>query len=236
VVLLQCQLVTPELASCVSTAAALALYILLLEAMVIYTYFYGFDSTEASEPHFGAVLGLSLAATVVLQLAELFVRAQLQHGARPDYTKLEPFPSAIRGDAVPDPPQDPAAVLVQLESIEKGDGERSVAVSMREPVVPQRQQQPPQQPPLTPSILSPVYSPPIYTGAATAAAAPPIYSHFVIASSSSPSAPSAAAASYATTTIAALTEVSSSPTIAAVAAALGEIEPGQSPEGFPTAV
>jgi len=78
-------------------------------AFVVYTYFYGWS--DAGPPHFGPSWGLALAVLVPLQLLELFVRAQLQYGARPDYTKLQSFPSAISGDTVQTEPLDPATGL-----------------------------------------------------------------------------------------------------------------------------
>jgi len=77
----QCQLITPVVARCVANAVTLVCFAVLLYALVVYTNVFGWEGVRS---FFGASWGLALTVFLLLLPAELFCRAQLKHGPRPD--------------------------------------------------------------------------------------------------------------------------------------------------------
>jgi len=98
---LLCQLVTPAVARCIGLVFWLLLFAGLTHALIVYTSFYGWSSNyDSKNTYFKASWFLVEVLVIPLFLAKMFVDAQLRYGARPDYSKLQSFPSAIRGDGL----------------------------------------------------------------------------------------------------------------------------------------
>jgi len=188
--LLLCQLVTPALARCIGIAVGLAFSAALTHAVVVYTYFSGWDGGDEDHPHFEASWILVAILVSPLLIAKGFINAQLRHGACPDYSKLQSFPSAIRGDGLEAELLDPDTGLPLLvgfpqgEQHGNGDGMVELAEVVPHQPPPIDSQQPWQQqeepffaPPST-------YPQPHY--AEGTAEGQPSYSHLVVASPSQP--------------------------------------------------
>jgi len=238
---LLCQLVTPAVARCIGLVFWLLLFAGLTHALIVYTSFYGWSSNyDSKNTYFKASWFLVEVLVIPLFLAKMFVDAQLRYGARPDYSKLQSFPSAIRGDGLEAELLDPdtglplplplplpvGGAVADLEGERHGEGDGMVemaeVVPHQPPLIdPQQPWQQQEEPFFAPP---PAFFPQPHYAEGTAEGQPS-YSHLVVASPSQPSAlpADAAAAAPAYGHFVA-------PTIAALPVpAAGETDEGQPP-------